>query len=141
MPLRERMRKAFGRKTSSDDLTPKRTRSQKENLYRIGEPMPQPKYPGRYNKHHQDMLRAFSFSGAFNRRKSDQTEVSPMGSKAVSRRNSGVARGQKSAGYQPRQVGPVVENAEGENAARNGTIQLCFESSQFSDLVDKRHCR
>ncbi|KAI9820523.1 MAG: hypothetical protein M1832_003714 [Thelocarpon impressellum] len=120
MPLRERMRRAFGRKTSSDELVPKRTKSQKADLYRVGDPMPQPKYPGRYNKPHQELLSSFSFSSAFNRRKSRETEVSPMGSSAASRRNSGIPR--KSMGQRPSGVGQFVQNAEADDDVRNGTV-------------------
>lgn len=76
---------------------PKRTRSQKALLYLPGEPLPKPKYPGRYNKPHQDMLRAFSFGTVgmaphddpgWGRKMSTGTDVSPMGSAAVSRRES-----------------------------------------------------
>jgi hypothetical protein len=75
-------------------------------VYRIGEPMPPPKYPGKYDKPHQDLLRAFTFAAAassgtggcgrglhgagLQRRRSDLTDVSPMGSRWASRKNSEV---------------------------------------------------
>lgn len=55
--------------------------------------MPQPKYPGKYDKPHQDMLRAFSFASITGRRRSEQTDVSPMGSRWASRKNSEVNPG------------------------------------------------
>ncbi|KAI9849114.1 MAG: hypothetical protein M1837_005344 [Sclerophora amabilis] len=118
MPLRDRMRKAFGRQSSSsspaEDLSPKRTKSQKAELYKVGDAMPKPKYPGRYNKPHQDMLKSFSFADAWSRRKSDLSGVSPTGSRAVSRNNSGVAP-RKSTGHRPGSVGQLAESVEGED--------------------------
>ncbi|KAI9780391.1 MAG: hypothetical protein M1816_002877 [Peltula sp. TS41687] len=136
MPFREKMKKAFsskGRHPSgssqmqsqsqsqeqqqqqppSNDLVLKRTRSQKANLYRIGEPMPPTKYPGKYDKPHQEMLRAFSWATAFGRRRSSQqTDVSPMGSRWASRKNSVVSGGgRKSTGHRPSNVAHLVENA------------------------------
>ncbi|KAI9675697.1 MAG: hypothetical protein M1817_001064 [Caeruleum heppii] len=120
MPLRERMRRVFGRNTSDDDLTPKRTRSQKAELYQVGEPMPKPKYPGRYNKPHQDMLKAFSFSDKFTRRASEQTDVSPMGSKMPSRKNSSTTAGRKSMGHHPSRVEEqLAENVCGDDDVHN----------------------
>ena len=105
MPLRERMRRAFGRKSSpspDEALTPKRTKSQKANLYRPGDPMPRPKYPGRYDKEHQEELRSYSFkraAAAFaTRRKSSAADVSPGGSTVPSRRNSGLGGAMRRSG-------------------------------------------
>ena len=116
------MRKAFGRKTSSDELTVKRTKSQKAELYRVGDWMPAPKYPGRYNKPHQDILRAFSFSShAAGRRRSEQIDVSPRASCAPSRRNSGMdglATKAVSSAQRPRRV---VEEVDGDDDPGHGT--------------------
>ncbi|KAI9802126.1 MAG: hypothetical protein M1833_002047 [Piccolia ochrophora] len=114
MPFRERMRRAFGRSNTSDDLTPKRSKSQQADLYKPGEVMPKPKYPGRYNKPHQDMLSAFSFGEAFRRRKSDMTDVSPMGSRMPSRKNS-EAMGRKSSAHRRSHIGKVVESVDDDD--------------------------
>lgn len=117
MPFRDRMRKAFGRPPAGTTPSPaaaaaaslpKRTKSQRANVYRIGEPMPQPKYPAKYDKPHQDMLRAFSFASITGRRKSDQTDVSPMGSRWASRKNSEV-EARRSLSHKP---SDIAENPE-----------------------------
>ncbi len=101
------------------DLVPKRTRSQKANVYRIGDPMPPPKYPGKYDKPHQDMLRAFSFQTAFGRRRSSQTDISPMGSRWASRKNSEVG-GRRSTSHRPSHL---VESVDvDDDGQMNGTI-------------------
>lgn len=94
-------------------LTLKRTRSQKANLYRIGEHMPPTKYPCKYDKPHQDLLRAFSWNTALGRRRSDQTEISPMGSRLASRRNS-EAGGRKSTSHRPSNVAQLVKTVDAE---------------------------
>ncbi|MCJ1302586.1 hypothetical protein MMC08_005390 [Hypocenomyce scalaris] len=99
MPFREKMKKAFGRSpsTSSTSASPltltSSNRSKKEkkkeqapdNIYKPGE-MPASKYRGPVNKAHQEMLSTFSFSDAWaGRRKSGQSQYSPMGSRMPSR--------------------------------------------------------
>ncbi|KAI9849356.1 MAG: hypothetical protein M1838_000191 [Thelocarpon superellum] len=117
MPLRERMRKAFGRKTSSDELTPKRTKSQKAVLYQAGEPMPRPKYPGRYDKPHQELLHAFTFGDASKRRRSAQTEISPMASRAPSRKNSAMDTAARHVGQPPRRNMQVMDRAASDQGS------------------------
>ncbi|KAI9760466.1 MAG: hypothetical protein M4579_001660 [Chaenotheca gracillima] len=122
MPLRDRMRKAFGRtNSSSDDLTPKRTKSQKAELYKSGDSMPKPKYPGRYNKPHQDMLKSFSFADAWTRRKSEQSSVSPLHSRATSRKSSlaGPSGRKSAAGHRPGSVGQLAENTDSDDDVVN----------------------
>ena len=82
--------------------------------------MPQPKYPGKYDKPHQDMLRAFSFKTALGRRGSEQTDVSPMGSRMASRKNS-EADGRRSTSHKPSNVAELVENADADDDVVNGT--------------------
>ncbi|KAI9755907.1 MAG: hypothetical protein M1815_004455 [Lichina confinis] len=72
------------------DVVPKRTKEQMAHVYRIGDPMPAPKYPGRYDRPHQELLRAFSFTKAMSRRRSSTTDVSPLDTRWASRRNSDV---------------------------------------------------
>lgn len=66
--------------TSSRDRHP-------SNVYAPGEPMPRPKYRKPPTKEHKDKLEAFSFGDAW-RKKSFQSQYSPMGTRAPSRRNS-----------------------------------------------------
>ncbi|KAI9808196.1 MAG: hypothetical protein M1825_004653 [Sarcosagium campestre] len=115
MPFKSRMRKAFGRSSSSStELKPKRTKSQEAECYKPGEVLPNNKYPGRPNKPHQDMLRGFSFGDAFKRRSSVLTDISPMGSRMPSRKNS-EARGKKSSQFQRSHMGQSVQHADESN--------------------------
>lgn len=95
MPFRDKMKRAFGRNSNEDsDLTPvssatsrkekKQKREYPDNVYKPGEVMPKPKYRAAYNKEHQEKLSAFSFGDAWKRRKSDQSQYSPMGSRLPS---------------------------------------------------------
>ncbi|EME47827.1 hypothetical protein DOTSEDRAFT_124512 [Dothistroma septosporum NZE10] len=57
------------------------------NVYKPGEPMPRPKYRAPPKKEHKEKLESFSFAEAW-RRRSFQSQYSPMGTRAPSRRNS-----------------------------------------------------
>lgn len=95
MPFRDKMKRAFGRPSNEEsDLTQvcstssrkekKQKREYADNVYKPGEIMPKPKYRAAYNKEHQDKLSAFSFGDAWKRRKSDQSQYSPRGSRLPS---------------------------------------------------------
>lgn len=95
MPFRDKMKRAFGRPSNDDsDLAQvsstasrkerKQKREYPDNVYKPGEVMPRPKYRAVYNKEHQDKLSAFSFGDAWKRRKSDQSQYSPRGSRLPS---------------------------------------------------------
>ncbi|MCJ1463240.1 hypothetical protein MMC07_001845 [Pseudocyphellaria aurata] len=95
MPFRDKVKRAFGRNSNEDsDLTTvssatsrkekKQKREYPDNVYKPGEVMPRPKYRAAYNKEHQEKLSAFSFGDAWKRRKSDQSQYSPMGSRLPS---------------------------------------------------------
>ncbi|MCJ1285245.1 hypothetical protein MMC26_004585 [Xylographa opegraphella] len=111
MPFREKMRKAFGRSPSSSQtsspgaLTPvtslsqlaqrdkkskKKDKSEGGDVYKPGEAMPKLKYRAPVDPQHKDRLEAFSFSSAWDamRRKSTQSQYSPMGSRMPSRMGS-----------------------------------------------------
>ena len=111
MPFREKMRKAFGRSPSTSEasspgaLTPVTSLSQfsqrdkksknkdkrgNGDVYKPGEAMPKPKYRAPVDPQHKDRLEAFSFGGAWEaiRRKSVQSQYSPMGSRMPSRMGS-----------------------------------------------------
>ncbi|MCJ1248217.1 hypothetical protein MMC30_005434 [Trapelia coarctata] len=107
MPFREKMKKAFGRSpsgassstlttvlsTTSSTKKSKKGKKQEEsyenwpeNVYKPHE-MPRPKYRGIVDKKHKDRLEAFSFGSALEamRRRSGQSQYSPMGSRLPSR--------------------------------------------------------
>ncbi|KAK5015977.1 hypothetical protein LTR16_005424 [Cryomyces antarcticus] len=99
MPFRERMKKVFKSGSSSDSTSTlsKTDSRQNSNVYQPGEPMPRPKYRAPVKKEHKEKLEAFSFGNAW-RRKSDNSQYSPMGSRIPSRKNSIMSFGRKSIG-------------------------------------------
>ncbi|KAM0798878.1 hypothetical protein BDR22DRAFT_890996 [Usnea florida] len=134
MPFRQRMRKALGRSNDDgSDLsttdTNRSTKSKKakkeklpDNVYKPGEPMPRPKYRGPYNQAHQDKLSAFSFGDAWKRRRSSGTvgsDLSPMGSRIMSRRNSAWSKKSKLGSRQNSAFAEVEENGEGDDDVAN----------------------
>ena len=135
MPFRDKMRKALGR--SNDDgsnsittdtdksIRSKRAKKDKlpDNVYKPGEPMPRPKYRGPYNQAHQDKLSAFSFGEAWKKRKSSGTmgsEMSPMGSRIMSRRNSAWSKKSRLGSRQNSAFTGVEESGEGDDDVANG---------------------
>ena len=134
MPFRAKMKRAFGRDSSEEGTdAPKKEKKQKlpDNVYKPGEPMPRPKYRGPWDKEHQDKLTSFSFANAFGRRKSEQSEYSPMGSKLPSRRGSFLNMGRKSFARSRQQshVDPaLMEATERDDDVANGmTFASPFE--------------
>lgn len=134
MPFRDKMKRAFGRPSSEDsDLTQvsttssrkqkKQKREYPDNVYKPGEVMPKPKYRAAYNKEHQDKLSAFSFGDAWKRRKSDQSQYSPRGSRLPSvvgsLRRMSVAAGPRSR-KQSIAVEAVDENIDRDDDVSNG---------------------
>lgn len=95
MAIRERARALFKSKSKSDRDSQISKSSNKDsdrdrwpsNVYKPGEPMPRPKYRAPPKKEHKEKLEAFSFTDAW-RRRSFQSQHSPMGTRAPSRRNS-----------------------------------------------------
>lgn len=93
MPLREKAKNFFKRRNSRSDTLSKTSSKESSrdrwpsNVYKPGEPMPKPKYKRPPEKAHKDKLDAFSFGEAW-RRKSFQSQHSPMGTRLPSRRNS-----------------------------------------------------
>ncbi|PPJ50658.1 hypothetical protein CBER1_05268 [Cercospora berteroae] len=94
MAIREKVKFLFKSKSKSDRDSQTSKGSSKasderwpSNVYKPGEPMPRPKYRAPPKKEHKDKLEAFSFADAW-RRKSFQSQYSPMGTRAPSRRNS-----------------------------------------------------
>ena len=134
MPFRAKMKRAFGRPNSDDgsELSHTSSKASKkpraeppDDVYRVGEPMPKPKYRGPYNKEHQAKLSSFSFSDAWkSRRKSDNSLYSPLGSRLPSQ--VGSLKSRKSiGGARSRQQsyvdGMVAESADGDDDVMNGT--------------------
>lgn len=135
MPFRDKIKKTFGRSNDDgSDLittdTNKSTKSKKakkeklpDNVYKPGEPMPRPKYRGPYNQAHQDKLSAFSFGDAWKRRRSSGTvgsDLSPMGSRIMSRRNSAWSKKSKLGSRQNSAFAGVQESGEGDDDVANG---------------------
>lgn len=135
MPFRDKIKRTFGRSTDDgSDLTTtdtnKSTKSRKakkeklpDNVYKPGEPMPRPKYRGPYNQAHQDKLSAFSFGDAWKRRRSSGTvgsDLSPMGSRIMSRRNSAWSKKSKLGSRQNSTFVGVEESGEGDDDVANG---------------------
>lgn len=93
MPLREKAKNFFKRRTSQSDSLSKTSSKESSrdrwpsNVYKPGESMPKPKYRRPPEKAHKDKLDSFSFGEAW-RRKSFQSQHSPMGTRLPSRRNS-----------------------------------------------------
>ena len=89
MPLRARAKAFFRRSRNSDDTLSKTDSTDSHerwpsNVYKPGEPMPRPKYRQPPKKEHKEHLESFSFGDAW-RRKSFQSQYSPMGTRAPSR--------------------------------------------------------
>lgn len=137
MPFRAKMKRALGRTNSSStgsDLTQtetsKSTKSKKpkkeklpDNVYKPGEPMPRPKYRGPVAKDHEDKLKAFSFGDMWKRRKSSATgnsDISPMGSRVMSRRGSAWSRKSKLGSRQNSGFSEVEEGEAEDDDVGNG---------------------
>lgn len=89
MPFRQRAKAFFKRSKTNDDTLSKTDSSDSHerwpsNVYKPGEPMPRPKYRQPPKKEHKEHLESFSFADAW-RRKSFQSQYSPMGTRAPSR--------------------------------------------------------
>jgi hypothetical protein len=90
MAIRARAKAFFRRSRNANDDTLSKTDSTDSherwpsNVYKPGEPMPRPKYRAPPKKEHKEHLDSFSFGNAW-RRKSFQSQYSPMGTRAPSR--------------------------------------------------------
>ncbi|CAK3852824.1 Hypothetical predicted protein [Lecanosticta acicola] len=96
MAIRERAKALFKARSKHTDRDSTLSKSSTQNsdrerwpsnVYKPGEPMPRPKYRATPKKEHKEKLEAFSFAEAW-RRRSFQSQHSPMGTRAPSRRNS-----------------------------------------------------
>jgi hypothetical protein len=89
MAIRARAKAFFRRSRNNDDSLSKTDSTDSHerwpsNVYKPGEPMPRPKYRQPPKKEHKEHLDSFSFADAW-RRKSFQSQYSPMGTRAPSR--------------------------------------------------------
>ncbi|SMQ54642.1 unnamed protein product [Zymoseptoria tritici ST99CH_1A5] len=106
MAIREKAKALFKSKSKGDGGSQISKSSTKEsdterwpsNVYKPGETMPRPKYRAPPKKEHKESLEAFSFAEAW-RRKSFQSQYSPMGTRAPSRRNSSRQPSRRSSWY------------------------------------------
>ena len=139
MPFRAKMKRALGRTNSSStgsDLTQtetsKSSKSKKpkkeklpDNVYKPGEAMPRLKYRGPVNKEHEANLKAFSFGDILKRRRSTATgnsDISPMGSRVMSRRGSAWSKRSKLGSRQNSGFKDVEEGElDDESHVENGT--------------------
>ncbi|KAI9705655.1 MAG: hypothetical protein M1820_005065 [Bogoriella megaspora] len=108
MPFRERLKKTFSRSGSKEEITPK-----DPNVYGPKDKMPRPKYRAPVAREHAEKLNAFSFAAAW-RRKSDNSQYSPFGTRAPSRN---VSR------RQSREVGG---SRRGSASSRRGSLTGSF---------------
>ncbi|KAF2461779.1 hypothetical protein BDY21DRAFT_367975 [Lineolata rhizophorae] len=125
MPVRDRFRRVFGR--SGDHGRGSSSSGSGEGdpnhrYYKPGEVVPQPKYRRPVAKEHKEALEAFSFAKAW-RRKSDQSQYSPMGTRRNSANRSDVGAGRlswtgrKSMQSARRGEGAAVSDKVEENSA------------------------
>ena len=164
MPFREKMRKAFGRSPSTSEtsspgaLTPVTSLSQfsqrdkkskkkdkrgNGDVYQPGEAMPKPKYRAPVDPQHKDRLEAFSFAGAWEamRRKSMQSQYSPMGSRMPSRMGSLVSNKMGRSSRQQSFAVPIglEESKDAGNDLENGEscVSLCEVSMSGMELSSR----
>jgi hypothetical protein len=95
MPFRARVKRAFTRSSTSSGDSALSKPPTNPNVYQPGEKMPPMKYRRPVAPEHKEKLEAFSFARAW-RRKSTQSQYSPMGSRMPSRRGSNATAGRKS---------------------------------------------
>ncbi|OCK76451.1 hypothetical protein K432DRAFT_306323 [Lepidopterella palustris CBS 459.81] len=98
MHFRQRVKRVFTRSSSGsngDNSLSNSTSRNSSNVYKPGEKMPPMKYRRPVAPEHKEKLESFSFAKAW-RRKSTQSQYSPMGSRLPSRKNSTHTVGRKS---------------------------------------------
>ncbi|TKA81024.1 hypothetical protein B0A55_02486 [Friedmanniomyces simplex] len=118
MPFREKAKAIFRRKNSGADSLSKTSSSNSSrerwpsNVYKPGETMPRPKYRKPPTKEHKEKLEAFSFGDAW-KRKSYQSNYSPMGTRAPSRRNSLFSRKSYSKSSRGNSISSLADGEKG----------------------------
>jgi hypothetical protein len=127
MSFRQRA-KALFRPKSRTDSNSKSSKSSKSssrdrwpsNVYKPGEVMPRPKYRRPPTKEHKEKLEAFSFAGAW-RRKSHQSEYTPMGTRVPSRRASLFSLASRKKSYTGSVLGPSRRHSRANSVTSAGT--------------------
>lgn len=129
MPFREKAKALFKSKRGSDSDSLSKSSSKNSsrdrwpsNVYKPGETMPRPKYRRPPTKEHKETLEAFSFAEAW-RRKSFQSQYSPMGTRLPSRRTSFLSIGSRKKSYMssrgPSRAGSVASQKTEYSADQN----------------------
>lgn len=123
------MKKAFGRNGETSSQSKENSRKN-SSVYQPGEAMPKPKYRQPVDKEHKEKLESFSFFGDRIRKRSKDSQYSPMGSKipsrnvsrAPSRTNSiGGATGKRTPfSRNQSHVGQLLESADDQGDTANG---------------------
>jgi hypothetical protein len=137
MPFRERAKRLFRSKSRSDSLSQTSTNGSDRdrwpsNVYKPGEPMPRPKYRAPPQKEHKEKLEAFSFADAW-RKRSFQSNYSPMGTRAPSRRASFLSR--KSIGG--RSTRSARKSVSGRSAKSGRTASITSEYTEKTNSANK----
>lgn len=127
MAIREKAKALFRTRSNKTDSNSTLSKSSTQasdrerwpsNVYKPGEPMPRPKYRAVPKKEHKEKLEAFSFAEAW-RRKSFQSQYSPMGTRAPSRRNS---REQTGASRRSSFLSMGRKSFSGKSASRSNSV-------------------
>nr|POE85189.1 hypothetical protein CFP56_67347 [Quercus suber] len=133
MGVREKAKALFKTKSRSDSLSHTSSNTSERwpsNVYKPGEVMPRPKYRAIPKKEHKDKLEAFSFAEAW-RRKSFQSQYSPMGTRAPSRRNSVFSLGRKSGASRSNSVTSHETGKSGVKQREGGGVDGAARRAQL----------
>lgn len=124
MPFRERAKALFRPKSRADSNSKSSKSSSRDrwpsNVYKPGEAMPRPKYRRPPTKEHKEKLEAFSFADAW-RRKSHQSEYTPMGTRVPSRRTSLFSLASRKKSYTGSTLGPSRAHSRANSVTSAGT--------------------
>ncbi|KAF2085367.1 hypothetical protein K490DRAFT_58762 [Saccharata proteae CBS 121410] len=141
MAFRERVKRVLGRGSSSNSstssLSKQSTHNRRDsNVYQPGEKMPPMKYRRPVQKEHKEKLESFQFAQSW-RRKSEQSQYSPMGSRIPSRMGSMKSRKSTHASRSQ-----VVEGADDDTDVANVGLspQRTNEDSRYRP-IDSAHAR
>lgn len=137
MAFRERVKRALGRKSSSNSSSTsnsvKKTSSGRRDSsvwYQPGEKLPPLKYRRPVTKEHKELLESFSFAKAW-RRRSDMSQYSPMGSRFPSRKNS------RKSTTAPARRTQVIEDVSDDQDVANGKLLFPEPSLQLSSRLER----
>ncbi|KAF2860193.1 hypothetical protein K470DRAFT_258159 [Piedraia hortae CBS 480.64] len=137
MPLRQRAKAFFHRRSRTDSSSSKPSCSGSNrdrwpsNVYKPGEPMPPPKYRRPPHKEHWENLERFTFDDSW-RRKSFQSQYSPMGTRLPSRQNSILGRSVGDSDGPSRTASITGEDGFGVGDRRQRRRDLGFGGTRLS---------